>query len=152
MARFGLTLEGIAGRTGLDERTIKGILSGANKPRAGTLHKLADGLGVSADEFFQDPSLLAYRQFDRETNPVIDQVIAEQPALFEGWAEGDFAELYSRFGTGGALTGEGTLAMVRRMNQHRGVHRKVALLLESDQAGLLTGLVDLLFDRVVMNQ
>ncbi len=59
MARSGLTLQDVAERTGLHERTLKGILAGTNKPHARTLHRLAEGLGVNADELFQDPSLLA---------------------------------------------------------------------------------------------
>ena len=66
MARLGLTLEALSERTDLDERTLKGILSGqSSRPHARTLHKLAAGLGVPADELFQHPSLWAHREFDR---------------------------------------------------------------------------------------
>ena len=58
MARFGLTLEDLVKQTGINERTIKGILAHTNKPHARTLHRLAAGLGVASDELFQDPSLL----------------------------------------------------------------------------------------------
>lgn len=151
MARDGLTLQAIVEQTGVDERTVRGILVGRNKPHARTLHKLATGLGVSADEFFQDPSLLAYRAFDRATNPVVDEVIESHPALFAGWSQADFAELYSRMGTGGALTLTGTVAAAEAMNARRELQEKVALILETHEADLLREMIELLYKRVVVD-
>ncbi len=42
MAAEGLSVHQVAKRTGLDERTIRGILSGSSKPHAQTLHRLAE--------------------------------------------------------------------------------------------------------------
>ena len=152
MARFGLNVEEVVERTGLDERTVKGILSGSSRrPHARTLHKLATGLGVSADELFQNPSLLAHRRFDRTTNPFVEEVISERPELFGGWGEREFDELYSRFGTGGALTVEGTLDVVEAMNRKREIHRKVELVMETDQAELLNQVVCVLYKRIALS-
>src|SRR5688572_5454702 len=85
MARQGLSLDELATASGVDRRTIASVLRGKKRPHSRTLHRLAETLGVPADEFFQDPSLLAHRAFDRETNPVVDEVIAERPELFSGW-------------------------------------------------------------------
>jgi transcriptional regulator with XRE-family HTH domain len=150
MARFGLTVEQVIEQSGLDQRTIRGILAGTQKTHARTLHRLAAGLGVTADELFQDPSLLAHRLFDRRTNPLVEEVVNRQPELFVGWAERDFDELYSRFAAGGSLTEEGTLAAVRAMNHNREIHRRVALLLESGEAPLLSAMVDILYERIVV--
>jgi transcriptional regulator with XRE-family HTH domain len=151
MARCGMTLQQLVEATGLSERTVKAILGGRGKPHARTLHRLAEGLGVSADEFFQSPSLLAHRLFDKRSNPIVDEVVAGSPQLFEGWTEADFDELYSRFGTGGALTYDGATAVVMAMNEKRDVHRKVALLLESGEAKLLAGFVDLLYQKIIVH-
>ncbi|MCH8023519.1 MAG: hypothetical protein IIB43_02315 [Candidatus Marinimicrobia bacterium] len=70
----------------------------------------------------------------------------------EGWMETDFEELHSRFGTGGALTPEGAAEAVVAMNLKRAVHQKVALLLESGEASLLVGLVDLLYQKIVVSK
>lgn len=148
LARLGITIAEVVQRTGVDERTVRGILSGKNKPHARTLHKLAEGLGIKVDEFFQDPSLLAYRTFDRATNPVVDEVIQSHPQLFTGWTQADFDELYSRFGTGGALTSEGTITAAEQMNRKQELLRKVALLLESTEAELLTEMIELLYKRI----
>jgi transcriptional regulator with XRE-family HTH domain len=148
MARAGLTLQQVVEATGLNERTIKAILGGRSKPHARTLHRLADGLGVAADELFQNPSLLTHRLFDERTNPVVQEVVNSQPQLFEGWTQADFEELYSRFGTGGALTPAGTTQVVLAMNRNRDVHQKVALLLESAEAEFLMGVVELLYQRI----
>jgi transcriptional regulator with XRE-family HTH domain len=150
MARCGMTLQQVVEATGLNERTVKAILSGRGKPHARTLHRLAEGLGVSADELFQNPSLLAHRLFDERTNPVVQEVVHSSPQLFEGWTQADFEELYSRFGTGGALTAAGTTQVVLAMNRKREVHLRVALLLESGEAEFLIGLVELLYQKIMV--
>ncbi len=153
MARQGLSVLQVVERTGLDERTIKTILSGANsRPHARTLFQLAQGLGVDSDELFQTPGLLSHRAFDRRTNPVVEQVVAAEPALFADWSTADFDELYSRFGHGGALTAEGTRAVVEQMNRQRDVHRKVALLLQTSQADVLQGLVNVLYEKIASHE
>ena len=148
MAREGITLDEVVERSGLDQRTVKRILSHTTTPHARTLHQLAVGLGVSADEFFQDPSLLTHRLFDRETNPQVEQATADHPEWFENWTEADFDELYSRFGTGGAMGAEMVSDTVEAMNRHRMVHQKVALILESSEAEFLVELVQLLYHRI----
>jgi transcriptional regulator with XRE-family HTH domain len=153
MARQGLTLADVVERSGLDARTVKSILAGRDStPHGRTLHRLAAGLGVEADELFQNPALLARRAFDCQTNPVVDEVIAEHPALFADWTAADFDELYSHFGVGGALSAEGALATARRMNEKREVHGKVAVLLETGEADVLRGIVDLLYEKVVVRR
>ncbi len=152
MARSGMTVQQVVEATGLNRRTVKSILAGQKKPHARTLNRLALGLGVSADEFFQNASLLAHRLFDERTNPLVQEVVNEHPQMFDGWTQGDFAELYSRFGTGGPLTASGTLDVVVAMNQKRDVHHKVALLLESGEAEFLARVVDLLYQRIVVDK
>jgi hypothetical protein len=151
MAAGGLSACGVAQRTGLDQRTIRGILGGGNKPHAQTLHRLAEGLGVKVDEFFVDPAQLLYRRFDRQTNPLVAEVLGVHGELFDGWTEADFDELHSRVGTGGALTAEGTLAAVRQMNRKRELHEKLDLLLESSQAEVAAGILNVLYEKVVVD-
>jgi transcriptional regulator with XRE-family HTH domain len=151
MARQGVTIDELVERTGIDGRTVRAMLAGKHKPHAKTLHRLAAGLGVQADEFFQDPSLLAYRSFDRATNPIVDEVVEAHPRLFAGWSQHDFDELYSRFGTGGGLTAEGTLAVVKQMNRKHELMRKVAVLLESNESELLAEMIEVLYKRAVVN-
>jgi transcriptional regulator with XRE-family HTH domain len=149
MAQLDLTAQGVAIRTGLDERTVKTILSGASlKPHARTLHQLAQGLGVEANEFFQSSLMLSRRRFDRQTNPTVDLLIADRAELFCDWCEADFDELYSRMGTGGALTADGALRAAEAINRKRDLHDKLALLLETEQAEVIAGIVDLLYQRV----
>jgi transcriptional regulator with XRE-family HTH domain len=150
MARCGITLDALATASGVDRRTIAAVLRGKNRPHSRTLHRLAQALGASADEFFQDRAVRAHRAFDRETNPLVAEVIAQHPELFAGWTEADFDELYSRFGTGGALTRAGAAAAAGRMNRTRAVHEKVALVLETHEADLLEQFVDLLYRRVAV--
>lgn len=53
MARDGMTFEQVVAATELDERTLRSLARGVTHPHARTLHKLAQGLGVSIDELFQ---------------------------------------------------------------------------------------------------
>jgi transcriptional regulator with XRE-family HTH domain len=150
MATEGLSVRGVADRADLDERTIRGILNGGNKPHPQTLHRLAKGLGVKVDEFFIDPAHLLYRRFDQHTNPVVAAAIDSHRDLVEGWTELDFDELHSRVGTGGPLTLEGALAAIRQMNQKRELHEKLDLLLESSQAEVAAGILDVLYQKVLV--
>jgi len=149
MTRLGMTIEQVAAQSRLDSRTVKGILDGTNRAHARTLHRLAAGLGVSPDEFFVDPAQLVYRCFDRATNPVVADVVEAHPDLFGGWTEADFEELHSRFGTGGPLSVEGALSAVSAMNRNRAAHEKLAVLLESSQAELIRGIVEVMYANLV---
>ncbi len=152
MARNGMTLRDLVQAAGLHERTVKAAMNGAGKPHARTLHRLAIGLGVSADELFQHPAAARASRFNQQTNPAVSALVAHDPQRFSEWTETDFEELYSHFGTGGALTTEGAEKVVAAIDQKRAVHRKVALLLESNQAELLVGFVDLLYQKIVVRQ
>lgn len=151
LVRQGMACEALAEQSGVDVRTIQRILAGSQRPHHRTLHRLAAALDVPADEFFQEPSFLAHRSFDRQTNPLVDEVIAERPELFRGWRAADFDELYSHFGTGGALTREGTVATADRMNRKRKLQSKVALIFETHEADLLEQFVELLYKRVAID-
>ena len=152
MAAEGASVRRMAQRTGVDERTIRGILNGGNKPHVQTLHRLADGLGVKVDEFFVDPAQLLYRRFDRQTNPLVAEAIETHGELFDGWTEADFDELHSRVSAGGALTVEGALVAVRQMNHKRELHEKLDLLLESSQAEVAAGILNVLHEKVVVRR
>ncbi len=149
LVRRGVTLEELARRSGVDRRSIRGILDGRKRPQARTLHRLAEALGVDADELFLDPARLLYRRFDQHTNPEVAHAVAQHPELFRDWTEGDFDELHSRFGVGGALSFEGVLEAARRMNRNRTLHRKLALLLETGHAELVGRLIDAIYQSVV---
>lgn len=151
MVREGWSIADIVERTGLDTRTIRSLLGGGDvRPHSRTLHQLTRGLGIDADELFQNPSLLARRMFDRRTNPVVDVVVREEPHLFDGWTLDDFDDLYSRFGTGGEMTLDGARAAVDVINLRRTTLGKVALLLETGQAELLVKMIDVLYEQVVV--
>jgi transcriptional regulator with XRE-family HTH domain len=149
LAQMGWTIDEMARKTGLDRRTIRGILEGTIRPQARTLHRLAQGMGVPSNELFLDPAQLLYRHFDRQTNPVVAEVVQEHPELFAGWTEGDFDELRSRVGTGGPLTAEGTTAAAVQMNRDRGLHEKLAMLLETSQADLIRSIIEVMHKKVV---
>ena len=140
----------VAGLTGLDKRTIRGILNGVKKPHARTLHRLAAGLGISVDELFIDPAQLLYRSFDRLTNPLVEEVLENHGELFQGWTQADFDELNSRVGLGGPLTMEGALTAVRLMNRKRELHGKLDVLLESSQSEVAGEIIEVLYEKIAI--
>jgi transcriptional regulator with XRE-family HTH domain len=149
MADQGLTVDQLSQKSAVDRRTIKGILDGTKRPQLRTIGRLAKGLEVASEELFIDPAQLLYRRFDRDTNPVVEEVIETHPEVFAGWTPIDYDELHSRMGTGGPLTAEGTLAAAERMNAKRLLHEKLTVLLESSQAEVIAGIVDLMYERMV---
>ena len=148
MARFDMTLIDLAQATGLDERTLRSLLRGNSRPHSRTLHRLAEGLGVSVDELFQHPQLADHARFDRSTNQAVAELIESRPELFAGWTPGDFDELFSRVGVGGPLTEEGALSAIEEMNAHRQTHQQVAVILESEKGEMLRTLVQLMYDSI----
>jgi transcriptional regulator with XRE-family HTH domain len=150
MAVHGWTTDQVSLHAGLDRRTVKAILEGRHKSHPRTIKRLADGLGVAVDEFFVEPSQLLYRQFDRRTNPAVDELLASRPELFTDWSSADFDELHSRMGAGGPLTVEGVQEAVNRVNIRHEVYEKVAVLLETDQAAVFRGIVDVLYNQAIV--
>jgi transcriptional regulator with XRE-family HTH domain len=148
MAKGGLTFDDVVAITGLDERTIRGLVRGANNPHARTLHKLAAGLGVPIDELFRPISRASALEFDRATNPLVESVVARRPEIFADWSEDEFAELYSRFGTGGALSEDGIVAAAEAQNAKRALWTQISVILESGDSQLLAEFVELLYRRV----
>ncbi len=149
MASAGLSQRQVVERTGLNARTVRGIIRGGHKPHARTLHRLSKGLGVKIDEFFVDPAQLLYRRFDPRTNPVVAKVVEEHRELFHKWTEADFDALHNRVDEGSELTAEGTLDAVRHKNRKRELHEKFDVLLESDYAEVAAGVLDVLYQKTV---
>jgi hypothetical protein len=94
-------------------------------------------------------SVLLQRTLDRAANPVVDEVLADHAQLVAGWTEADFDELYSRVGAGGSLTQQGVLNAIGVMNRKREVLRKVEVLMETGEAELIEGIVQILHRKVL---
>jgi transcriptional regulator with XRE-family HTH domain len=148
MASGGLSVRRVSSRTGVDERTIRGILNGDNKPHAQTLHRLANGLGVRVDEFFVNPAQLLFRCMDCQSNAIVTEALETNGDLFEGWTVADFHKLHERTGRGEPPTLEATLQSVRQMNENRGLHDILAVLLESSEAEVTAGILNVLRGNV----
>jgi len=154
MANQGLSIGQVARKTGLDERTVRGVLNGTNKPRAKSLSQLAGGLGVSVDEFFLDPSQLLYRHVADSSNPVLEQLIQTDGQLFTGWQESDFTEVLKRTeGQGDQLPlRRDVVAMVTEMNRRRSLHGQLDLLLDSNQSKTIAGILEVLCRQVASEE
>ncbi len=149
MAQQGISAAQLSRCTGLDRRTIRGLLTGKTRPHWRTLQRLAEGLGVCSEELLFQPVQRLYRRLDRQSNPAVGELISQRPELFDGWRQEDFDELFSRVGTGGPLTREGALRTVEQMNQNRHTQQQLALLLETSYAELVRRLIEALASLVL---
>ncbi len=149
LAQAELSLDELVSRSRLDPRTVKALVRGeGQRPHARTVQRLAAALGATTLELLLPTMLSDQACFDRDSNPAVMEALAEHPELFGDWTADDFAELFSRFGHGGALSPEGALAAAQAMNSKRALLDKTALLLESAEADLLASLIETLFQRV----
>ncbi len=150
MADRLLTTDQLAERSRVDKRTIRAILDRRNRPRPRTIGRLAEALGVPTGELLVEPARRTYRStFDQATNPLVEQVIESHPEVFAQWTDADYEELHSRMGTGGALTADGALEAARTMNAKRELHEKLEVLLETGQAEVIAGIVELMYAKEV---
>ena len=72
MAAAGLTVSELSECAGLDQRTVRGILSGAKRAHSRTLHRLAEGLKIDVNELLIEPAARSYNRLDQEKNPLVD--------------------------------------------------------------------------------
>lgn len=153
----------LAAKSGVSRTTLFQMERGAiPTPRAATLHRLAVALEIpvallnpqqassAVAEVAQRPqqTAVAASEFDRQTNPYVDVVAQQYPQLFSAFVPDDWDELYSSFGTGGALTEEGVLEASIKISRKRETLRKVSILLETHLAEPTRAMVDSLFQLV----
>lgn len=69
------------------------------------------------------------REFDRETNPMVAEVVEESPELFRDFTDDDWDQLYSMRGMGGSLTREGVVRAAREIPENRLALEEAAMLL-----------------------
>jgi transcriptional regulator with XRE-family HTH domain len=144
----------LARRAGVSRTTLFYLRRGTTRrPRASTLSRIARALDIDPVGLVQPGSTSASdadserrRQFDRRTNPLVAVVCGERPELFAGWSEADWDELYSQFGTGGALTEEGVALAAAEMNRRRETVRRLQVVLETHLAEVAERLVETLFE------
>lgn len=147
----GWGIDALARRASLSRTTVHNLERGHTpNPRAATLKKLAEAFGISVSALLGEPSSAVaadsdpqthisvrgdesgQRQFDRHTNPVVDEARAERPRLFMGWSNDNWDELYSEFGVGGPLTFEGVVQAAEAINRKRETLRQLSVVLDTD--------------------
>jgi transcriptional regulator with XRE-family HTH domain len=144
-------------RTGINRGTLYRLARGeTGNPQMKTIQALAHAFEVPPSAFLDAESagrprprqLTAAQQFDRATNPLVTEVVDEQPDLFAGWSAEDLDELYSTFGTGGELTRSGVVEAAESINHKRQTLRKLHVVLESSLRDQAVDLIDALYRLV----
>lgn len=82
---------------------------------------------------------------DEQTNPIIAIVAEERPELFKAFTSEDWREIYSQHGDGGSLTRDGAIKAAKHINAKRDARHKFEVVLESEHAETLIGIVDTLY-------
>lgn len=160
----GWDLRELARRAGVSRTTLHHLLSGATRrPHIATVSRLAAALGIRVDQPSRAaavppvgapsrPALAGSSDtrtdFDRRTNPAINEVCRTRPHLFGGWSGDEWDELYSTFGVGGNLSADGVVACAEAINDRRETTRKLHLVLETHLAGVAKGLVETLYGMI----
>ncbi len=106
------------------------------------------GASTAADGTDVDAARAARREFDRRTNPVVADVAEHSPRLFIGWTNSDWDELYSSFGTGGALTAHGVETAAVRINRKRETMQQLQVVLETHLDEVAANIISVLYGMV----
>lgn len=133
--------------------------AGTENPHFSTLCKVAQALEIpprSLTIIFDEsnpqnerlPIHTARSKYDRATNPMVETTITRHPRLFVNWNEKEWDELYSSFGTGGALNEEGVIATTEAINRKRKTVEQLECILETHLADVAEELIDALFRKV----
>lgn len=171
----GWNMDRVASTAGISRTTLFHLENAViRRPRASTLHRLAQALDVTVDRLCSreesdmrsdhvrstgpsppSPGFgltdLSSRDFDRATNPIVGEVAAASPGLFSGWTDDEWDELYSQFATGGALREEGVRMTANRINHDRETLYRLRVLLQTHLADVASGMVNTLYDLVSVN-
>ena len=158
----GWNYDELARRAGVSRTTLYHLERGRTRqPRYATLNRIAAALELSVESLC-DPTAIQgsslrnsaethsehSRLFDRATNKAVSDVRRDSPELFSDWSAEEWDELYSTFGTGGALSAEGVVGAARQMNQKRDVLRQLQVVLETHLADVASHLIETLYGMV----
>lgn len=172
--RRGWTREELARKAGLSRTTLFYFFerSGTQQPRLTTIKRLAETFELDFQQIidqsfapsnstsessnrlgFQVPSSFPLSTpfspgFDRQTNPVVQEVLDESPVLFQEFTSTDWDELYSCMGMGGALTHEGVRDQASRISRKKQLVRKLEVLLETHFSEVTAALLETLFRQI----
>lgn len=157
--RRGLELQELAEQAGISRTTLYHLERGhTGRVRTKTLQKIARALGLTVEELFSPLRSLPLsaaasdrqraRAFDRATNPLVAEIMQEQPHLFAGWSESDVDELYSTFGTGGPLSARGVINAAEAINRKRDAIHKLHIVLETHLREHALGMIDMMYQMV----
>lgn len=158
LQRKGISIKQLAKQTGVSLQTLRYWKRvGISYSRDERLELVARVLGIGDPQAMFEENLeqpparqipvwpADSKNVDVQTNPAVQEVLADRPELFLGFEPADWEELYSLHGTGGALTYEGVCEAAQLVNRKRELRRKFDALLETDHFETLAHLVDVLY-------
>lgn len=167
--RRGWSLGELAKRAGVSRTTLHHLeRSRTGRPQIETLRKIAIALELPVETLLGDQPPpprdgniaasdssqrdAASRRFDAATNPVVADVMREQPHLFSGWTQSEVDELVSLFGTGGGLTPRGVELAAESINRRRETIFKLQVILETHLSKHAMETIDMLYQLIEPRQ
>lgn len=168
----GLSVTKLSQIAGVSRNTLAKIESGETRqPQWQTIAKLANALATSVatlqaamqvamqeEHDVHDPTRMADITFPAtydhnvydiwQTYPAIAEMKTSQPALFAEWSSGDWLELASEYGVGGALTPEGVLHAAEHINRRKQVFHQLAVIMESDLGDVAAQMIEVMYHKI----
>ena len=161
----GWDVGNLAEKAGISRTTLYHLERGTTtNPRGSTLNRIAEALDVPVEQLLpgsRDNSAAfsglhhpaagessSGRVFDRQTNPVVAEVVNGSPELFLGWNDEEWDELYSTFGTGGPLNRRGIVHAANNMNRKRETTHQLHILLETHMGEVAARMIGTLYEMV----
>ncbi len=126
-------------RSGVGRTTLYHLEKGhTRRVRSSTIAAIARAFDIEVDQLLAPGHAApaadrrrAAAEFDRATNPAVEEVARERPDVFEGWTADDWEEINSQFGVGGQLTPLGALKAAEEINEKRETIRQLQVVLET---------------------
>lgn len=139
----------LAREAGISRTTLSQLENGTGpEPRPSTVGKVSQALGLPPAWWNEDRDVAG--AFDRATNPEVQAVADRHPEYFANLTTADWGELHSVFGTGGALTEEGVLTEVARLQAKRELIRQLEVVLETHLGEAATAMIRGLYERIAL--
>ena len=117
-----------------------------------TRYAPSGSLSVLHSLFEQNPTYDSLtKQFDRQSNWIVQEVCEQSPELFADWSEEEWDELFSSFGVGGELNEHGVRVQADAINKKRNTIYQLQVVLETHLADAARNIIHSLYETVKCN-
>lgn len=142
MAERSLSIAETVRRTGVDRRTLRAVLEGTTTPHSRTVQAIAEGLGVSVEEFWIEPPRGEPPIPPKRLSAAVADFAEKRPELFRHWDAADWDELERRLACKSEPPADAIWAAVHDLNHKRRQLQTCAILLEMGDGAAMSQAID----------